>query len=387
MAMLRRGEYCLCGEPGLHCRDRSRVINAQCSKPCPGDSWLVCGGTSTKASIYDVQMGDCGGLYTEGNGTMYSPGFPGNNSRRTNCLWRIQIADDYDYIALEFTIFDVTSDQVHVTVSENDVDGASNSVLGRFSRSSSVSGLPIYSCSKTVSVRFESSGRGSSTAVFALLYTGQNRCGSPGEVENGNIITDSVCPYRSGDIARISCHHGYSASSIHQAVECQNGRWNGTMPKCVVSVDLETLSADTGTFEIPHPTDSRKESSVNVLPATGFIIGVAVGVTVLNVVIVVLVYHRCRRVRESDSSPKSCGKTVSEVEQAEDPIPLRNIHRDRHQYENVENIRASNAYLTEFGTRVPRRTVRFESPGDTSRFGNFHMPPTVEYLEVASSQA
>ncbi|XP_003729128.2 uncharacterized protein LOC100891625 [Strongylocentrotus purpuratus] len=67
---LKNGNECYCGLVEAELANHTKLSDAECQAPCPGDYGQVCGGYRTdidKLSVFDVNMGEC-----------YDPGAPAN---------------------------------------------------------------------------------------------------------------------------------------------------------------------------------------------------------------------------------------------------------------------------------------------------------------------
>ncbi|XP_070556988.1 kremen protein 2-like [Ptychodera flava] len=234
LGMLQSGDRCICRDKDAKCDSWQRKENTRCYVPCGGDESQACGGNSIIAGVYNVQMGACGGHFTEDGGTIYSPGFPGFYTGNNHCTWAVGLVKDH--VGLDFTISKISGDNDIIVFAEI-LDGSARIIDQRNKTWNPEQS--IYSCSNEVMIGLQrKDGQGNS--IFAIAYKGFSRCDDPGDVEHGEVITESVCPYRSGDYARVACRMGYAKNTTNTTIECEDGTWNGSLPECIkVAFDEE----------------------------------------------------------------------------------------------------------------------------------------------------
>ncbi|XP_070559611.1 kremen protein 2-like [Ptychodera flava] len=332
------GNKCECRNPNASCNGWNPVPNARCFISCARADWQICGGGATSASVYDVQLGACGGEYQQQTGTIYSPYFPGYYKRLDYCEWKIE--SQAEYISITFTIFDLANDDDYVIIYE--MYQGEERVLGNFSRIFPASG-EIYSCSSGVLIVFQASDGENQSGTFALDFSGRMRCDNHSEVENGTITMDSDCPYRTGDIATVICNHGYESNSSHQSIECQDGIWNDTLPQCVEKLQKTTTVPSIGTSE--DFTSTELQTTANTSDTSNLSIGVILGGTIgttgfvlLVVVITLLVMLRLRKagLRNKDAN--------SSVDFVQDAVLTSGTNIENHQYETIDDRMIGSSY-------------------------------------------
>ncbi|XP_022088042.1 uncharacterized protein LOC110977854 [Acanthaster planci] len=91
-AGLAFGQECYCEALGIEALAARRLGNEDCFLPCVGDRLQICGG-GTAVGIYDSRLGSCTEVYTEEEGAIASPGFPGKYSKDEHCTWTVQVAN------------------------------------------------------------------------------------------------------------------------------------------------------------------------------------------------------------------------------------------------------------------------------------------------------
>ncbi|XP_070556102.1 scavenger receptor cysteine-rich domain superfamily protein-like [Ptychodera flava] len=216
---------CICRDSDTECQEWSEADNILCALSCGGDESHACGGRTVYFGKYDVQMGACGGSYSEERGTIYSHNFPGYYPDNSQCSWDVSTSDDH--VSLDFTIFDIRglSDQILITESYEGTEQLLAHVNSTFDPSHT-----IHSCSSKVNIELLSSSGGK----FAVDFKGNARCIDPGNVDNGDTVTMSICPYRTGDIVTVVCDEGYRIriNSTSRSIECKDGEWNSSLPEC-----------------------------------------------------------------------------------------------------------------------------------------------------------
>ncbi|XP_070556087.1 uncharacterized protein [Ptychodera flava] len=333
------GSECICRDLNSTCTEWSNVSNAECNQVCPGADWQICGGDAYFASVYDVQMGACGGEYHNQTGTIYSPYFPGYYETDDYCDWTIKSQEDI--ISIRFTIFDLATDDDYVNVTE--MYQGEERVLGTFSKAFPAND-DIFSCSRDVLIVFQANDGENQNGIFALDFSGRMRCDNHSEVENGEIITDSDCPYRTGDIATVVCKPGYETNSSQQSVECQDGIWNDTLPQCVERIQTTTTVPSIGTSEEFISTELQTTASTSDTSelSIGLIFGVTIGVTGFVVLVTVLILLVIRRRRKAGLRNKD--DASSSVDFVKDTIHTGGTGRENHQYETIDDRMIGNAH-------------------------------------------
>ncbi|XP_070559351.1 scavenger receptor cysteine-rich domain-containing protein DMBT1-like [Ptychodera flava] len=369
---------CICRDLNSTCDVWSNVSNAKCNQVCSGANWQICGGGAYHASVYDVQMGACGGEYHNQTGTIYSPYFPGYYKTEEYCEW--SIVSQEHHISIRFTIFDLANDDDYVNVTEN-YQGEER-ILGNFSRTFPAS-REIYSCSSGVLIVFLANDGENQNGTFALDFSGRMRCDNHSEVVNGTITTDSVCPYRTGDIATVVCNPGYETNSSHQSVECQDGIWNDTLPQCVERIQTTTTVPSTGPSEEFISTELQTTASTSDTSelSIGLIFGVTIGVTGLVVLVIVLTLLLIRRRRKADLRNK--GDAISSVDFVEDTVPTGSTGRENHQYETIDDKMIGNTY--EMNPVVP--VTSNSDPSDIVRNDQLETNVNNSFSETGSPSA
>ncbi|XP_070556931.1 scavenger receptor cysteine-rich domain-containing protein DMBT1-like [Ptychodera flava] len=356
------GSECICRDLNSTCAEWSNVSNAQCNKLCSGSDWLACGGGHSLASVYDIQMGACGGEYQQQTGTIYSPYFPGYYNTEHHCEWTIEIPEEYT-ISIKFTIFNLANNFDNVKVTET-YQGEER-LLGNFAKHSPPTD-DIHSCSNVGLIRFQSSDGENTNGTFAFDFSGRIRCDNHSEVENGEIITDSDCPYYTDDIAAVVCNPGYETNSSHQSIECRDGIWNDTLPQCVEKIQTthSVLSIPTSEdFTSIGPKTTPRASETSEL-SIGLIVGVTIGIIgfVLSVVVLTLLVIRRRRKAGLRNKDDAC----SSVEFVQDTVHTGSTGRENHQYETIDRdrmigkARQINSYISITPDSIPLETNQAE---------------------------
>ncbi|XP_063967901.1 uncharacterized protein LOC129280078 [Lytechinus pictus] len=86
---LKNGNECYCGLVESEIGDHTKLSDAQCQTPCPGDFGQVCGGNRTdtdKLSVFDVNMGECENPGTPENGVQLESRFMFGDIVRFACM-------------------------------------------------------------------------------------------------------------------------------------------------------------------------------------------------------------------------------------------------------------------------------------------------------------
>ncbi|XP_070552435.1 uncharacterized protein [Ptychodera flava] len=222
-AGLHNARYCECGNETQY-RALTKQSGDQCLVKCSGDAHHTCGGEET-VGIYLASMGSCGG-HVVGNGTIYSPGFPGYHTENQKCTWHVSAQRPRSILEFKFDLFNMDKETDSVTLHEM-VNGSRRII--------EVSNLSATSCSNTVNVTFKSGiDGGTRRGIFALKYKEVPLCPLLPSHVNGTLHYNGSCPYVIGDTVSISCKTGFNLSNPNHAVRCQqDATWNDTLPRCI----------------------------------------------------------------------------------------------------------------------------------------------------------
>ncbi|XP_070552399.1 uncharacterized protein [Ptychodera flava] len=221
-AGLQSRRYCICGDEDMY-QSLTQAPLSACMAPCSGDNSQICGG-SDNAGVYLASMGSCGG-HTTGSGTIYSPGFPGNERGTQTCTWHIDVRPG-NAVAFEFVFSGLDADSETLTVSEN---------YNEERRTIEFENATALSCTNSVDVTFQSQAKG--VGMFALKFREIRVCPSLHDSNYSDIVYHGTpCPHVPGSIVSVRCKPGYVLAKAEDSVGCQeDGEWNATLPQCVVS--------------------------------------------------------------------------------------------------------------------------------------------------------
>ncbi|KAG7335426.1 hypothetical protein KOW79_000119 [Hemibagrus wyckioides] len=181
---------------------------------------------------------DCsGGVFTEPEGVLSSPGYPNAAPLGVTCLYSISVQPGFQ-ISLNF------SDSFHI----EQIDAQGPSCLFHWLQLSVPGEAPIKLCgdqspgiihtgSHTVDLEFHTDGHGQSGG-FNLRYTTQRvECKIEGGIQNGR-ITPNFPKYFFRDYIQVRCDTGYKLMMGEMEIKsyrsmCQeNGRWHLPLPEC-----------------------------------------------------------------------------------------------------------------------------------------------------------
>ncbi|XP_077994836.1 uncharacterized protein LOC144448457 isoform X2 [Glandiceps talaboti] len=320
-----RFAYCYCGQEGTEYWKYGKLRNDECDDKCKGDETQACGG-QFRRSIYRTTLGTCGGQ-TNGSGTIYSPGFPGQYSESTNCTWNV-ITQPMTVIRLEFIIYNIIeSDHIYMYEYDGDQYHTEELIDKR-----------IWSCSNNIHIRYVST----ENEMFALEVEEVNTdCQPLSGLSIGPGFYNHSCPYFHGDVISVICDPGYVVDSDYSSIVCQqNGMWNDSLPVCTVTdcgdpgdvnnalsygnnftynntvrfmcldgfylVGHDFITCTTGGQWTEKPTCLRKKSVLPVFPSTpdqearsfhetAIIAGTSVGITFVIVTVLLVVCCFMRR--------------------------------------------------------------------------------------------
>ncbi|XP_053349501.1 complement component 1, r subcomponent [Clarias gariepinus] len=211
---------------------------------------------------------DCGGgVFTEPEGVLSSPGYPNAAPLRVSCLYTVSVQPGYQ-ITLNF------SDNFHIE--QIDVQGPSClfhwlqvSVPGKPPEKLCGDKSPgiIHTGSHTVDLQFHTDGHGQSGG-FSLRYTTQRvECKIEGKIQNGR-ITPEFLRYSYRDYIHVRCDTGYKLMMGETEIKsyksmCQeNGRWHLPLPECRIIDCGEPKSLVNGKFEFVSGSDNKYKSVV-----------------------------------------------------------------------------------------------------------------------------
>ncbi|XP_017319765.2 complement C1r subcomponent isoform X1 [Ictalurus punctatus] len=225
----------------------------ECSTPDLNDSELRCSqiclntlgsylctcshGYQLQADQHTCVLDCSGGVFTEPEGVLSSPGFPDAPPPGVNCLYKVSVQPGF-HITLNF------SENFHIE--QIDVQGPSClfhwlqvSVPGEAPKKLCGNKSPgiIHTGSHTVDLEFHTDGHGQSGG-FSLRYTTQRvECKIEGGIRNGR-ITPNFPKYSYRDYIQVRCDTGYKLMMGEKEIQsyksmCQeNGAWHLPLPEC-----------------------------------------------------------------------------------------------------------------------------------------------------------
>ncbi|XP_070562280.1 uncharacterized protein [Ptychodera flava] len=277
-------DKCKCFDSQIE--EGKRGSNAICGTACGGDDNHACGGTFPNYGVYESKMGACGGSYQTDNGTIYSPQFPGCYNGKSDCSWSITTVKDH--VSLDFTIFNFSDESFEIIITE-DYDGSAT-VLGQYNKTSPPTSI-IYSRSEKAFIKLYKINEGNGCDVFAIDFSGRVRCEVPDGVDNGRAVTDSICPYCSGDTVTVVCDPGYVVNSTYSSVECHNGEWNASLPQCIATDKSAYPNTSIIMIEKNDSVQTTQDTGSGL--SSGFNLGAVVGLTLFVALIILLIILCC----------------------------------------------------------------------------------------------
>ncbi|XP_070556966.1 uncharacterized protein [Ptychodera flava] len=338
-------------------------------------------------------MGACGGDYTENNGTIYSPQFPGYYNGNSSCNWSIMAVED-DHIRLAFTIFNISDERYEIIITEG--YNGSDTVLGQFNQTSPPTS-EIYSCSDEIIIQLNTIGDSNGSVFFAVDFSVLQRtqCDDPDDVENGRTDSNSLCPHLSGDIVTVVCDPGYEVNATYSSVQCQDGEWNASLPQCIEKIKTTSyteLTTSADNISITVETTELTSTAVGQEPVSGIsaglVLGTVLGVAAVIILAVVLILLCCRWTKEREQ--RKVDETI-----ILDEVSLYNLINcnENTQYDTIdeipENVAETDVRPQQVNGDLPdkQQNVKAHNTGQTAVAGEYsEIVPEAYLLEGGVTQ-
>ncbi|XP_029114257.1 CUB and sushi domain-containing protein 1-like isoform X1 [Scleropages formosus] len=215
-----------------------------------GNAVLTCGHGSTRDWDHPLPRCEapCGGNLTSENGTIFSPGYPGEYPSSAYCTWLITVATGLG-VQLSFPLLQVHGPQDFITVwdvfclSHRDGPQETSRKLGLFSQGKSAEAP--RSTSNQVLIRFHSDAE--KGGLFRITYEAYRLefCPQPPPVPNAEVLMVSG-EFRMGDVVRYKCMPGYRLSGS-DILTCRLGthlEFEGPPPSCEATCPTDEVLTD-----------------------------------------------------------------------------------------------------------------------------------------------
>uniref|UniRef100_A0AAY4DQL8 CUB and Sushi multiple domains 2 n=1 Tax=Denticeps clupeoides TaxID=299321 RepID=A0AAY4DQL8_9TELE len=279
-----------CPEPvvpmnGFKVGDRlqmNNVVSFQCEPgyTLQGNSHISCMPGTVRRWNYPPPLciARCGGIREEMEGTVLSPGFPGNYPSNGDCTWRIYLPVGFG-AHIQFLNFSTEANHDFLEIRNGPFD--TSSIIGRFSGEEVPP--PLFSTSHETTLYFHSD-HSQNRPGFRLDYQFYElqECRVPEQFPFGVVVGAG---YNVGQSITFECFTGYQL--IGQPVlTCQHGTtrdWDHPFPHCEVPCG-GNITTDNGTIFSPgYPEDYPSSSDCTwlITVAPGF--GIRLNFTELKV--------------------------------------------------------------------------------------------------------
>uniref|UniRef100_UPI00358FCE16 CUB and sushi domain-containing protein 3-like n=1 Tax=Myxine glutinosa TaxID=7769 RepID=UPI00358FCE16 len=169
----------------------------------------------------------CGGVLTETEGVILSPGYPGNYPSNQDCVWRIRLPQGF---GVYFQFQNFSTELTHDFVEIVNAPAEAHHVVGRFGGKKLPP--PLLSTSHETVVHFQSD-YSQNRQGFKIAYEAYqlSLCPEPTPFRNGVVIGSD---YSVGKSISFECFHGYTLVGP-SVLTCQHGlsrNWDHGVPKC-----------------------------------------------------------------------------------------------------------------------------------------------------------
>ncbi|XP_070555540.1 uncharacterized protein [Ptychodera flava] len=421
-ASLRDGDECRCSNVHPELEGFSRVANSECNVACRGNRESeTCGGYDADA-IYSTTVGACLHNFTDLEGWIFSPNFPGYYPSLADCLWRVIVPDIY--------VINVTLRMLYLSsgdLSRNDQllfynltgsdDPLSLSRLDDDYRSGVTDRFIGVSVANEIHIKFTSSrsyhGRG-----FAIYYNAfipgpcyRNPCKNnatctvDGDTFSCQCTTGwegRACANRVTACSSMPCLHGGTCVVIN----VRTGSSQDDSYRCICDTEytgasceivLTTLSSSTETItknsNFSERVSNRGEGQSFL--TIGGIVGGTIGAIILLIlafVFILMLAKRRKRGRNPSSSGSNHDQTQMKTLPSEtvyaintgyevsrtDGIPVT-ANTDEFYYSSIDGLEAHYENTENTYTELTSRSAESESPlGQMSHAGHDHQGDSEE---------